>query len=298
VSFFRLFISEGHTCASTSQVRGKEATKGWIVDRAKDILKSKPGLGAKKLQEHLEHQFPVKMSYSKVWEGQQLALHGLLGTWEDNFRNLWRFKAELEAICPGSIVVIDCKKKKDGRVYFSRIFVAIKACVAGFLAGCRPYLRVDSTHLTGKYNGQLAVATGIDGHNWMYPVAYRIFTRKPKLIGLDFLRQLKRAIGTPRGLAIHTDACKGLETGVHKVFQGEVEHIECFRHLMQNFMKHFQGDVVKYMWPCAWACTDRRHRWLWGKLLRTVQKQFLTWKLSTNNYGHELSSQGSARLTM
>jgi hypothetical protein len=59
-------ISEGHTCASTSKVRGKEATKGWIADRAKDILKSKPGLGAKKLQEHLEHQFPVKMSYSKV----------------------------------------------------------------------------------------------------------------------------------------------------------------------------------------------------------------------------------------
>jgi hypothetical protein len=141
VSFFSqiVYISEVHTCASTSQVKGKEATEVWIADRAKE------------------------------------GLEGLHGTWEDSFKMLWNFKAELEATCPGSIVEIDCKKKKDGRVYFSRMFVAIKACVDGFLAGCRPYLGVDSTHLTGKYNGQLDAATTIDGHNWMYRVAYVIF---------------------------------------------------------------------------------------------------------------------------
>ena len=49
-----------------------------------------------------------------------------------------------------------------------------------FSAGCRPYLGVDSTHLTGKYNGQLATATAIDGHNWMYLVAYGIFYKETK----------------------------------------------------------------------------------------------------------------------
>ena len=107
---------------------------------------------AKKMKDHLEHQFPLKLSYNKVWEGRQHALEGLHGTWEDGFKMLWSFKAELEATCPGSIVEIDCKKKKDGRVYFSRMFVAIKACVDGFLVGCRPYLGVDSTHLTSRAN--------------------------------------------------------------------------------------------------------------------------------------------------
>ena len=60
------------------------------------------------------------------------------------------------------------------------MFVEIKACVDRFLAGCRPYHGVDSTHLTGKYNGQLATATTIDGHNWMYPVAYGIFLQGDK----------------------------------------------------------------------------------------------------------------------
>ena len=151
VNYFQVVsIGSSHTCASTSQVRGKEASKAWIADRATELLKSTPALGAKKLQLELERQFPIKMSYTKVWEGSKLALEGLHGSWEESFRSLWSFKAELEATCPGSIVEIDCKKLKNGQVYFRRMFVAIKACVDGFLAGCRPYLGVDSTHLTGK----------------------------------------------------------------------------------------------------------------------------------------------------
>jgi hypothetical protein len=59
-------IGSSHTCASTSQVRGKEASKAWIADRATDVLKSTPDLGANKLQVKLERQFSIKMPYNKV----------------------------------------------------------------------------------------------------------------------------------------------------------------------------------------------------------------------------------------
>jgi hypothetical protein len=32
-------ISEDHTCASTSNVLGKKAIKGWVASRATEILK-------------------------------------------------------------------------------------------------------------------------------------------------------------------------------------------------------------------------------------------------------------------
>jgi len=35
---------------------------------------------------------------------------------------------------------------------------------------------------------------------------------------------------------------------------------------MHNFRKHFDGDVLKNMWPCAWACSTRRYQWLWDKI--------------------------------
>jgi len=124
-----------------------------------------------------QKQYNIELSYFKVWYGKKSALEDLHGTWEESFQMLWRFKAALEDCCPGSIVEIDCKKI-NGEMYFSRMFVAIRACIDGFMAGCRPYLGVDSTHLTGKYKGQLATATAIDGHNWMYPVAYGIFGKE------------------------------------------------------------------------------------------------------------------------
>ena len=70
-----------------------------IADRAKPLLQSDPRMTAKKMKDDLEHQFPLKLSYNKVWEGRQRALEGLHGTWEDSFKMLWGFKAELEATC-------------------------------------------------------------------------------------------------------------------------------------------------------------------------------------------------------
>jgi hypothetical protein len=58
----------------------------------------------------------------------------------------------------------------DGQVYFHRFFCALKPCIDGFLEGCRPHLSIDATTLNGKWNGQLAAAVAVDGHNWMYPV--------------------------------------------------------------------------------------------------------------------------------
>jgi len=54
-------------------------------------------------------------------------------------------------------------------------FFALKPCIDGFLAGCRPYLAIDSTFLTGKYTGQLASACAVDGHKWLYHVCFRVF---------------------------------------------------------------------------------------------------------------------------
>ena len=130
--------------------------------------------------------------------------------------------------------------------------MALKPCIDGFLAGCRPYLSIDSTALNGRWRGHLASCTALDGHNWMFPIAIAFIDSETEENWTWFMSQLNKALGPVSPLAICTDACKGLENAVKKVFPA-ADQRECFRHLMGNFAKKFKGDVFGRMWPAARA---------------------------------------------
>lgn len=55
-----------------------------------------------------------------------------------------------------------------------------------------------------------------------------------------FTKQLQKAIGDLPLLEVCYDACKGLTGAVAEIFPN-VEKRECFRHLMQNSVKHLSG---------------------------------------------------------
>ncbi len=247
-----------HNCPSTKFREGKMATQGWCADRLSDWIKKNPHKGAKEAKEKLEGDYGIKLKYSKAWSGMKQALEQIHGKYEESFQLLFNWKAQIDHSSPGSIVQIELEKKSKR---FKRIFVALKPCIDGFLAGCRPYLGIDSTSLHGKYSGQLASATGVDGHNWLYNVAFAVFESETEENWKWFMQQLHRAVGSPEGLVICTDACKGLETAVGAVFP-QVEYRECMRHLYGNFMKHYTGDVfTDHLYPAARSYTEDLFRW-------------------------------------
>jgi hypothetical protein len=119
--------------------------------------------------------------------------------------------------CPGSVVVID-HHKIQGKIRFNKLFFALKPYIDGFLRGCRSYLAIDMTFLIGKYRGQLACACAVDGHNWMYPVAFGVFDSEINETWIWFMERLREAIGTPYSLAICTNAGQAVMAGVQQVF--------------------------------------------------------------------------------
>jgi hypothetical protein len=58
------------------------------------------------------------------------------------------FKAELLRSCLGSIVELD-PEEHNGDKCFRRFFVALKPCIDWFFLGCRSYIAMNATHLTG-----------------------------------------------------------------------------------------------------------------------------------------------------
>ncbi|XP_052161924.1 uncharacterized protein LOC127779225 [Oryza glaberrima] len=182
-----------------------------------------PKKGAKDARGKLQEQYEIKLKYSKAWSDMKLALEQIHGKYEESFQLLFNWKAEIERKCPG----------------------------------CRPYVGVDSTKLTGKYTGQLASTTSVDGHNWLIYVSYAIFDLETDDNWLWFMKQLNRVIGCPEGLVISTDACKGLEKAVSAAFSDPVEHRECVRHLYANFLKKYHGSVItENLYPVARSYTE------------------------------------------
>ena len=129
----------------------------------------------------------------------------------------------------------------------------MKPCVDGFLRGCRLYLAVDSTFLTGRFRGQLCVACAVDGHNWMYPVAVGVIDSETNENWVWFMQRLKEAIGSPVGLTFSTDCGQAVMNGVSEVFP-EAEHRECMYHLVQNFKKRYSGQIFdENLWQSAYS---------------------------------------------
>jgi hypothetical protein len=209
-----------------------EEVKRWVTEDHQ--------VGTKELQKKLKEKFKIEVPYMRVFNGKQHAMDSIYGNWQESFKLLYSFKGEVEQTSPGSIVDIDhhtveytLRGMTMTKECFRRVFVCFEACRRGFLEGCRPYLAIDATFLTGRFKGQLVAACAVDGHNFVFPVAYGVIEAESEESWTWFLQNLRRAIAHPNGLVIHTDACKGLEVAVDNVFPG-VEHRECMQILGRN----------------------------------------------------------------
>ncbi|WVZ50789.1 hypothetical protein U9M48_002013 [Paspalum notatum var. saurae] len=158
---------------------GKMASQAWVEERTIPLLKEKPGMGAKEVRQRLHAKYNITIPYQTIWYDRQRVTEKLFGKWDNSFENLYRFKAEIELRSPDSVVEIDTVTV-DGKKHFSRFFCSFKACIDGFLNGCRPYLSIDSIALNGMWNGHMPAAVAIDSHNWLFPVAFGFFDSKTK----------------------------------------------------------------------------------------------------------------------
>ncbi|KAK3139998.1 hypothetical protein QOZ80_5AG0393880 [Eleusine coracana subsp. coracana] len=259
-------IPEEHNCVSTSKLGNSMASQKWVAEKIIGWLRKNPALGAKELQQKLLEGHSVEVGFSTVWAGKQKAINKIFGFWRDSFQALYNFRADLLSRSPGSVLEISTVIQGDG-VHFDKLFMALQPCVDGFKNGCRPHLEIDSIALNGMYSGHLACACALDGHNWMYPVAWAIFGYESEDNWTWFIEELKKAIGNLPALEISTDGCKGY--GNNNVPEG-------FNECVMNIKNMYLVDLVdrlRQMVMVLWYKRRKIGNKLSGNILPAIIQQ-------------------------
>jgi hypothetical protein len=107
-------FTSGHCC--TSSIRRKITTPSvkWVADKVVTILQTTtPNMGAKAMQTKPQDDWKCTIGYDTVWKGREKEMAQPYGSWEESFRQLFNWKAEVMRKMSNSVIEIDVELKDD-----------------------------------------------------------------------------------------------------------------------------------------------------------------------------------------
>ncbi|KAI9185755.1 hypothetical protein LWI28_010384 [Acer negundo] len=105
--------------------------------------------------------------------------------------------------------------------------MSLGSSIRGFRRCIRLVIAVDGTHLKGRFEGTMFVATAQDGNEHVYPIAFRYGDSENNLSWEWFLECLRGALGNIDDLVFISDRHASIEEGISKVFPYATNTICC-----------------------------------------------------------------------
>lgn len=262
-------ISGDHTCGGITHLGHQQASVEWVANTVEQRLRENPNYKPKEILEEIHRVHGITLSYKQAWRGKERIMASVLGSFEEGYRLLPEYCRQIKRTNPGSISSVYGDPDDN---CFQRLFVSYQASIYGFLNACRPLLGLDQTYLKSKYLGTLLVATGFDGDDALFPLAFGVVDEENDDNWMWFLSELHGLLETnaenmPR-LTILSDRRKGIIEGVEANFPTAF-HGFCLRHLSESFRKEFNNTVlVDLLWEAACTLTVIEFE---GKILEIEQ---------------------------
>ncbi|XP_074282837.1 uncharacterized protein LOC141607385 [Silene latifolia] len=159
-----------HTC-SFKGVNSKVSSE-YLAEKYLEDWRENPNWELSSFVRDVYRTLGVKISYHQAWLTRARARLIINGDGADEYGRVWEYAHALRKYNPGSTVIVLVDNVENPPPQFQRMYVCLKACKVGFLAGCRPLIGVDGCHLKGPYPGMCLVAVSMDANNNIYPVAW------------------------------------------------------------------------------------------------------------------------------
>ncbi|GFP99760.1 hypothetical protein PHJA_002120100 [Phtheirospermum japonicum] len=249
-------IVDNHTCGGIQHLGHQQASVQWVASSVEQRLRENPNYKPKEILEEIHRTHGITLSYKQAWRGKERIMAAMRGSFEEGYRLLPQYCEQVKRTNPGSIASVYGNPTDN---CFQRLFISFQASIYGFLNACRPLLGLDRTYLKSKYLGTLLLATGFDGDEGLFPLAFGVVDEENEDNWMWFLSELHNLLevnteNMPR-LTILSDRQKGIVDGVEANFPTAF-HGFCMRHLSESFRKEFNNTMlVNLLWDAAHALT-------------------------------------------
>nr|AAP21405.1 putative mutator-like transposase [Oryza sativa Japonica Group] len=237
-------VGEDHTCCS-AEVTGKhlQLTSRFIGNRLQAFVRAEPTLSPAAIVEAVEQIWHYRPTYGKAWRAKQVAMKVIWGDWDEAYVRLPTLMRAIKAKNPTMHFRIEAHPEKsrmvDGvqRRVFGRAYWIFGQSIEAF-KHLRPVLAIDGTFLTGKYQGTLLTAIGVDAGLHLVPLAFALVEKENTSNWEWFINMLRnKLIGPNREVCIISDRHPGILNSIIHIMPHHltIHHRWCMRHFCANF---------------------------------------------------------------
>ncbi|XP_012843168.1 PREDICTED: uncharacterized protein LOC105963322 [Erythranthe guttata] len=232
----------------------KHCSSKYLANKYVSHLRSNPEWPVNSMLEIMQMECKTNLTISKMHRTKKQALKLNEGTEAQQYAKLWDYIEEMKTKNPDTTIKVKCKSAMDSETAtFKALYICWGALKKGFLAGCRPIIGLDGTHLKTAKGGVLLTAIGVDGNNCMYPFAYAMVIKENTKTWEWFVSLLIDDLGIKNsfGYTIISDKQKGLIKAIENLLPNS-EHRFCLRHMYNNFKMKHKGLALKdLLWRAA-----------------------------------------------
>ncbi|XP_042488847.1 uncharacterized protein LOC122068993 [Macadamia integrifolia] len=231
----------------------KDITSTWIASHMSSQLKTNLDMKLSAMEAYIMEKFRNKVPYITLYRAKRKAREQTEGSHGKSYAKLPSYGDKVRERDPETIFKIQFHPRQvlSDPPVFKRMFVYFKACMNGFLNGCRPFIGIDGCHLKDTHGGVLLAAVFVDGNKRLFPVAYGVVEVEcinswewflSNIYGI-FYRTLE-----DNPITFMSDKPKGLCEAISDTFPG-CHHRWCCGYLYQNFKSlHPVVLLRRYFW--------------------------------------------------
>ncbi|GKB43840.1 hypothetical protein Tco_0888782, partial [Tanacetum coccineum] len=205
----------------------------WIAKIFSDKFRANPDIRLCDIADLVMKKYKCKVSPTQCTNAKKYALTEYEKTIGEHYSMLRSYGKAILDSNPGSTVKLEVTVNPDGKTYFDRFYVCFVGLADGWKARCMKIIALDGCLLKSPNQGEKLTSIGRDENNHIYPVAWAV----------------------------------GLIEAVKDVMPN-VEHMQCARHIYENFRKQYPGLEFRQL---LWSASKASYPQLFNKIMDKIK---------------------------